>query len=390
MGDRLTVIQSSFPELREKYDLLSVMGVKKGSGVSNIKLYEKTLDSDSVNLFNENMRELSNPNTIKINTSYENKKEIAEFFSSLPYFSVLQSGFDTNSELSLQRIMPNNVFVENMSRIIKEYSDKTGTHFSRELLTDFFNRYININMFRYNKRAGKFKNYATDKIKKNAHTITFIDRSDEIEEDDGAVTITESITGTQTFTLDPMSHKETLEEYLERINLDPNKIYIFNDIVSDNEADTAKALKSTILRDKVFKHLEGLDNVVGIPTRNSYSGSPATDPIKDGNTKQFKEFKSKLDKAIKKIKALKAKGKTPVFYTKGYGSMLIGIKDTGGNFQSSTGLDAFEYLSEQLFKEFNYKNPHYENLSEDALDVFSSKQTITNQDVLDKIRICFE
>ena len=174
------------------------------------------------------------------------------------------------------------------------------------------------------------------------------------------------------------------EETAKLFALDyPNAVPVYNETTT---LDTDIAGTNTVWRET------GLG--IGIPTKKGARPTKTNDTtllIKDALTDEtIDENKKDIDDAIAKLLDEQEKGKILVFDANGYGQYMIGYNETTGQKLSSEPIapDTFLYLSQQLFINFGYVNPHYLDYVEGRREVQKS-QPITDDEILEQIKKCF-
>jgi hypothetical protein len=277
MAHKLTQIIKSeeFRELRQNYDVLKVLGVKKSGRFWNIKLSDRLLESDDVEKYHENLKELSNPNTIKVNTSYENKVLLADFFKKLDVYSILQSGMNTNSELSLQRIVNQDTFLQYMQPISTAFLQNIGSKEARAAMLDFANKFA----FTANASGvrGKLKNY----MKTTSRNVFQVDEYyEEAEQDVEPTFVYVDDDGRTVYDIT----KASQEQVEKMVTENPNTLFVFNDTVF--EPSTKPTKKSGPIGHHLKVLAKKYPNLIGIPTRLNYSDQFGSAAIKDVTSAQ--------------------------------------------------------------------------------------------------------
>jgi len=272
MVDKLTQIQKSeeFKELKENYDVLKVLGVKKSGKFWNIKLLDRLLESDDVEKYHQNLKELSNPNTIRVNTSYENKIILADFFKKLDVYSILQSGMNTNTELSLQRIVDQDTFLRYMQPISDSFLRNIDSKEAKAEMADFANKFA----FTVNKSSvrGKVKNYMKTTTR---NVFTADEYFEEAEEETKSTLLSEDVNGRTVYDLS----KATEETARKMVSENPDVLFVFNDTVT--EPSTKPTKKNGPLGHYLKVLAKEFNNVIGIPSRLNYSDQFGSAAIKD-------------------------------------------------------------------------------------------------------------
>jgi hypothetical protein len=88
---------------------------------------------------------------------------------------------------------------------------------------------------------------------------------------------------------------------------------------------------------------------------------------------------------------MKNEGATLAFSKAGYGQYMLGADDSNGANPSIARAKApktFLYLSEQLFRNFGYKNPNYIDTAT-GRKVIQSTQEVSDEMVKDMLNHCF-
>jgi len=128
MADQFNEIAALYPELRKNYSLINVLtgtirnDKNNSNRVGNLQLLDSLLDATKLNLFNQNLKDLSDPGKLKINTkSAQERARIAEFFNKFALYAFLQSGLNTSGRFSLTRVVPQEMFTGMMSEYIGDF-----------------------------------------------------------------------------------------------------------------------------------------------------------------------------------------------------------------------------------------------------------------------------
>lgn len=392
MLNKLELIKQKFPDLKANYDLLQFMGPYVGKNVKNIKLYNRSTDSDSISIWNENMRELSDPTRIRVEASYQDKMMIADFFRKMPFFSILQSGFDTGTSLSLQRIMPNMMFLQMMSESMYNYTKALNpTTFTQEDLDQFFVRFMKVNSLGVNPFRGKFKNYNINVSLDTLDDLLYEDYEIDSEADTvigerPTVNVSTDIRNQKLFTIPSTS---TLDELDKFISENPNLVFVINDAQAYGAG--SDPLVNANQLDWRLKKLQAKypDNIVGIVSRQRFSTSPAQALIPDSTLEQYEKD---LAKGMERALYLRDQmGKTLIFNKAGYGQVLMNFNDGNPNEKGTSKKTSpliFSVLSKNLYKKLGYINENYEDMIPGSTSVLQEDMPITNQDVLDRLLTC--
>ena len=165
-------IKNQYPELSKRYDLIADLIVasstkkvtsdtKKLKGqkeqFKNLSLRDNRTSKDKFEIYEANMRELtdSSTNLIEIKTEKDRleNERLVEFFKMLPYISLLQSGFDTTNSLSFIKAMPQDEIAQIMQRAIN------NTEITESLLTNFTTKFNAQNAMSNVSSRKRLKNY---------------------------------------------------------------------------------------------------------------------------------------------------------------------------------------------------------------------------------------
>ena len=205
----------------------------------------------------------------------------------------------------------------------------------------------------------------------------------------------DNVTGLRTFryALDKVSGtagKGVLTEETARIIRQdyPNALMIFNDFLNlkGNTAGTNSVWRA--LGDNGF----GLSTKVGpSPTKVGSDKINMSDALTDETLDNNKEM---IDEAIKDIKEYLAEPgpqKYLVFDDFGYGQYMIGYVENAPTISrptlKGTAPQTFLYLSEQLYRNFGYINPHYLLLPQGRA-VVQEGQPITDDEIIEQNKKC--
>jgi len=160
-ADQFVRIRKAYPKLLEEYSLFRNLQFKTHAlGYRNLRLSSAKLTRDAVELYNENLKDLANPSVIKVEDAKENEY-ISNFFARFPSVAFMQSGMNTKSQFSMNRIIPQDTFIRMMEEPSKQWEEKM----SQEILEDYYNRFIenNVNKGARIRSKNYFSNATLDK-----------------------------------------------------------------------------------------------------------------------------------------------------------------------------------------------------------------------------------
>lgn len=132
-------ISAKHPQLTEIFTVLTSLYAKKMAGVINLRLEELVLDSDTINIYHEQISKLANPNIKKVANNVDNAI-ISNIFQRFPLFAFLQNGLDGKGQMSLGRIVPTSIIAQMQDRSLDWYHTKIQT--SEALESKFMSRYV--------------------------------------------------------------------------------------------------------------------------------------------------------------------------------------------------------------------------------------------------------
>lgn len=403
MGDILESIKARHKNLRKQFEILDMLTLFKHSTVSNIRLIDSPKDSDTISLYNEQIKQLMNPDNLNIDAPKEEKEFIANFFQKLPFFSLLQSGYDTNTSLSLQRIMPWESYVNYMSPVFKELTkEKDAKKFNETFLEEYFNQFYAQNGVTNMSKRNRVKAYNKGSVASFKEMLFPEDASLSTIgiEGNNSMSVSYDYNGKPLFKIGSLSlegmstdqSKRAVDQYYEGIRevirTNPNLVFVYNDVYDDTIGTPLTAAKQN---DWVLKRLQSEfpENIIGLPTRRVYSESSSQAMI---NEDEYDDFVDALFRRIDAMKAAEKQGKKLVFNRLGYGQILIGAKDSTAVLPAKKPMpktispDAFDEVSEALLTNFGFLNPNYQDM--EGIKAYQ-KKIVTMQDIMDQINICF-
>lgn len=384
-ADKLVMIKNMYPELAEEFSLLKKLVVDSrivgNTAYSNIKLQDSMKDRDILNLYYENMVTLMDPTIKKVERADDNKM-ISEFFSLLPLVGFLQSGLNSKSQLSINRIMPQDSFIRLMEGPVKKYSEKMNP----VMLDLFYKRFVEQNDKSRSFLRNRFTNYVVpgfsldESYKASKEAKFYMPKPTErVKSPDAIVTDERGITFLNTVATREVNLKELAEA-------NPNMVFVFNDAFNTKVTGAQPY-------DLGFK-MADVSNKIGLPSYKQYNVTVAT-AIQDENGQPNQEIKERIDQAIEVMKSEVEKGKTLVFSDRGYGQEWNGFflkepkSETLKNSLSKIlAPETFLYLSKRLYEEFGYLNPGYRSKPE-GKTIIQANQEITDEMVRDFMSKCY-
>lgn len=125
MADKLDQIKLKYPNLEKNYPLVKSLILnksKKHGLLKNIRLNESSMDTDKINVYQDQFNKLIDPSVLKSDNPKENE-EITKFFSNLAVFGFLQSGLN-KSFLSITEVIPQSIYSRMMQSTIEQFTQK--------------------------------------------------------------------------------------------------------------------------------------------------------------------------------------------------------------------------------------------------------------------------
>ena len=290
-ADQLVQLQIMYPELAGKYAIMNTMApsIREGSGArtANIMLTDMMMDADKVNLFNQNLRELSNPAKIKISTNNAQEiQRVTEFFKKLSIYAFLQSGMNTTGMFSLVRVVPQDRFTGQMvpyaADFMKDMNPLT--------LQRYWNKFLQVS--KNKKLRSRLRDYsinnfnpARDKaLIKNTPLSKF-----KMTVDPQEARMTKDNAGNPLYYANPSVNQDgipvkglTISEAKDLAKANPDKAFVMNG-TTDSVIGADKDEKA------LLKAKEETGNVIPFPTRKSFSYSGFE--IRDVNPTEAAEIK---------------------------------------------------------------------------------------------------
>jgi len=116
VADEFFDIIKKHPSLLDDYAIVQNFkkSVSKDKKIKNLVFTDTALTADKLNIFNENLLELSNSSSIKLDINEEEKTRVAQFFKKLSTYAFLQSGLNTGSAFSIIRAVPQQEYLNKM------------------------------------------------------------------------------------------------------------------------------------------------------------------------------------------------------------------------------------------------------------------------------------
>ena len=191
---------------------------EKNGSTKNLVFANSFVDTDTLNIYHENILELSDPSKIQITASEVEKKRVAEFFDRMPLFAFMQSGKNSTSSLSIIRAMPQDRYIRLMVPAAARFINNINTTTLNRFMLEFGK---NTENYQTKNRGEDYTilNYNPEKDKAEAGKLPETGPIESIElEADELGNYTISLTG-----------KETEKQALATIEANPNAVFIVED-----------------------------------------------------------------------------------------------------------------------------------------------------------------
>jgi hypothetical protein len=116
VADQFFDIIKKHPSLLDNYAVIQNFkkSESKDKRFKNLVFTDTDFTADKLNIFNENLEELSNSSKIRLDVSDQEKARVAEFFRRLSTYAFLQSGLNTSSPFSIVRAVPQRPYLDKM------------------------------------------------------------------------------------------------------------------------------------------------------------------------------------------------------------------------------------------------------------------------------------
>ena len=149
MADQFIQILRQYPDLASTYNVVKNLTINESKKTNrdkiptkNIVFADSLLTGDRLNIFNQNLLELSNVSKIKLgdDVSEIEKQRVANFFDMLSMYAFLQSGMNTTGQFSLIRAVPQTRFLTVMTpgaaNFVKNINNTTLLRYTEVLLNN--------------------------------------------------------------------------------------------------------------------------------------------------------------------------------------------------------------------------------------------------------------
>lgn len=412
-------IAAKHPELASVFTVLSSLYARKTAGVINLRLEELVLDTDTINIYHEQIQKLSNPNIKKVDNNVDNAI-ISNLFQRFPMFAFLQNGVEGKGQMSLGRIVPTSIIAQIQDASLNWYHERIQK--SDKLLENFINEYVN-------KFNGMYKITVEDEngnvlevdttirpIMKRYGNFYFGDPGSK-----AFITPTTYRSDIKVYNIRTMQKAmfvKTVKAQIEQAAKGGKTLVFVVNTVRPSEqpepAESGNFYSPAILLDLVASGEIAAKNVFGITSKKKYNFA-----VNDEDFFTDKTYTQNADLIGKQIQQLKEMATDPnvelVFDASGVGLPLLGYgrseSTIAGNLispysatvkKSAEGTPIFNapapktyvYLSKRLYEAFGYVNPYLVNIgaaieeSKELRQEMVGKEKVTNAEVQEVIKTC--
>lgn len=349
------------PDLRKDYSFVRALAVSDNEkiGMNNLKINDRILDSDTLELYYENMTKLMDPAVIKSLDTEENNR-ISQFFQRLPLVAFVQSGL-SKGEMSLTRMMPQDIFFRLMEEPLKQYVEKMNPN----MLDDFYGKFVYENSLKRTRR--RFKNYQAPLTLNDYYSLYKSGETKVVTtapEPELTPSKKDNISTYSSF--EPTGNKRGITSYKKLADNNPETLFIYNENTKFTQGQTTDA------------SLRGFNNALGIITKltGAESRGAIMETAKFTDTTYEKNI-AQIEEDIRKINDLYNSGKSITFIKEGYGTYMM-----------ESAPQTFNYLSRRLFEEFGYINPGSDKAGS-VRELIQQSQPVTDEEVANIIEKCF-
>ena len=377
---RFTTMIQEYPELAEKYAVVSKMKLdgSKDIGSFNIYLADKDFDTDKSNLYTDDLEQLSNPGVSKVSDPQENLR-ISNMFKYLNIYSFLQTGLN-KTKLNFTNLVDYSDFlfiVENEVTKFKKALDSNG----EEILSDFYDMFLRQNNNKLNPNNNRFKDYSSDMdlntVKKAKASQPTETSEVEVELDSTNIDTLpkeirlglESLDEDGMYTYNDGNVKNTYY-YSNLSKNNPDVIFLHNTSVFEIRPEQKE--NNTVLGGSSYFMTEAADMSIDFPT-DLYSH------IENGQkvmlpSNQYDSLKQIWERRITTVQKIKDKNGKLAFPEYGFGN------------KNTMPEELFVYLSRRLFEEFQYINPGSTQF-EEIRNIVGEYQGITDDEILIQLEL---
>jgi len=151
VADRFMAIVDKYPQMKDNYSLLKGVQYSSGElGYRNLKLAGDKIDSGTSEIYNENLRDLSNNSIIKVEDTNDNKY-ISDFFKNFSTWMFMQAGQNNNNPFSFNKVL----LQEDIVRLVEGPYKKVLGSIDKTYLNKFNDAFTKQNANKLTRLRGK-------------------------------------------------------------------------------------------------------------------------------------------------------------------------------------------------------------------------------------------
>jgi len=382
-ADQFLRIREKYPELANDFSIIKSLSLSTSkTGYKNLKLNDTILDAEKIEVLNENLTALANPNNKKVEDPLENER-ISQFFGRFTTYAFLQSGLNTKSSFSLVRLVPQDGFIRMMEEPVKDYIQNLNP----VTMQKYYERFVNQNNVMNRMNRVRYKDYAMDKVDLSKDQKGTVVSDAKLEEastlNPEAYLFSKDYAGNNLYDAEDLNMVTAKKLVADN----PNTVFVYN-------GATESSLNPTKYDFSIHSAAETMGNTFGIPTRKNYGNinNSFSDILTEAGVHMIDpKNKELIDNNIAALIELRNQGAEIAFSVAGYGQYMIGANDSNGlnpDLVKAKAPKTFLYLSEQLFRNFGYKNRNYADTGT-GRKVIQSTQEVSDDMVRDMLNHCF-
>lgn len=402
---QISEVLRKHPELADKYPVLDSFYTNTRQGVTNLKVSELIMDSDTANEYHENISNLADTTIEKVPDAVDNAY-ISKLFSILPVFAFIQSGQGAKGQLNLGKIVP----TTNLSNILSAASDYTLNNIlnDADLAADYLEHYL----LKFNAMYGKPIEDEQGGLPEDVSTVKPIMKNyygQRTVEEDKTKFFQRTEYNPDVLTYNSKASIGVFKANVKKLFKEgeaPSNVIVTgtsSEKYSDyNMSILADSYNSTILKDMAFSKEISADGIRTVITKKkSFTNKNIAEDFLSDDT--YESNVENIDKFINKLIEDRDVHKRKIYFdSKGIGNSLLGY--AGDESLDKKNLvdgkapapKTFVYLSRRLYEEFGYVNPGLyvmDVLVEEGKVLRTEvvkKQTVTDDMVRQKFRECFK
>jgi hypothetical protein len=416
---QIEFISAKHSELPSVFTVLSSLYSRKTAGVINLRLEELVLDSDTINIYHEQIQKLANPNIKKVNNDVDNAI-ISNLFQRFPLFAFLQNGVDGKGQMSLGRIIPTSIIAQMQDNSLSWYHEKIQT--SEKLQDTFIQQYVNSfnGMYKITTEDENANTIEVDTsirpiIKQYGNFYTFDPGSQAF------ITPTSYRSDLKVYNIRAMNRATFVASVKQQIALadkaGKTKVFVVNDtrpVDSPTKSDSYSFYAPSVLMDLVDSGEIDPKHVFSITSKKGQRYTTDKDELLVD--KNYDENTNLIEKQLQSLKTLSEDPNVEiVFDANGVGLPLLGYGKTeqpvpsnilapftssvvktpeGVSKFSAPAPQTYVYLSKRLYEIFGYVNPYLVNIggaitqAKELREGILAKEKVTNTEVQEVIKNC--